>query len=271
MRHLSTLTRGRVLIREDTLAISSYIRIRDMRRDLTRFDLLHVLWRQVQRRGLGDGGWIQRAALGADAPFREYGRDDGEVILEFVEILLGRVTRLVQRIEEIGIMRSETELVDMVAEIERCVVQVLVTTGLEVAMPARRDVEVALDFVPLETPVYPACIDFLASLQFRSAGEFAFGAGFAHVREGMLDMCVFFLCLFAAEVVGAGCEGVEVLALGVGSVVTLVAACALVPGEIVCVFAGEEVAGQDAVHGRVLHVDVNVAAFHGDYNIEVEL
>ena len=101
--------------------------------------------------------------------------------MEFVEILLSRITRLVQWIEEIGIMRSETELVDMVAEIECCVVQVLVSTRLEVAVPPRRDVEVTLDFVPFDTPVYPACVDLLASLQFWGTGEFSFGAGLAHV------------------------------------------------------------------------------------------
>jgi len=53
--------------------------------------------------------------------------------------------------------------------------------------------------------------------------------------------------------------------------VALVAACALLPGEVVRIFAGEEIASDDAVHGCVLHVDVDVAAFHGDHDVEVEL
>jgi len=198
MRHLPALTGSRILIGENTLAVSPCFRIRDVAGYLACFDLLHVLRRQVQSRGLRDRRWIQCAALSTDAPFREYGRDDGQVILEFVKVLVGRVTRLVQRVEKIGIMRAETELVDMVAEIECCVIEMLASTRLEIAVSPGRDVEVALDFVPFETSVYPAGIDRLASLQFRSACKLAFRARLTHVREGMLDMCVFFLCVLTA-------------------------------------------------------------------------
>ena len=84
-------------------------------------------------------------------------------------------------------------------------------------------------------------------------------------------MGVLFLGVFAALVRGARVEGVEVLTLGVGGVVALVAGGALVPGEVVRVFAGKEVAGEDAVHGCVLDVDVDVGAFHGNDDVEVEL
>lgn len=49
-----------------------------------------------------------------------YGRNDGEVVLEFVEVFKSAGECMVQRIEERRVVRTERELRDQVSEVESC-------------------------------------------------------------------------------------------------------------------------------------------------------
>ena len=57
-----------------------------------------------------------------DAAAGEDGGDDGEVVLVFVEVGLGALGGLVERVEEVRVVRSEAEFVDVVGEVECAVI-----------------------------------------------------------------------------------------------------------------------------------------------------
>ena len=74
-------------------------------------------------------------------------------------------------------------------------------------------------------------------------------------------MRIFFLLLFA-EVVAV----VETLVLMQPGSFAWVD-----PDVVVSRFLHKEIAGQDAVHGGILHIDMEVGASHGDDDVEIEL
>ena len=73
------------------------------------------------------------------------------------------------------------------------------------------------------------------------------------------DVLIFFLC--ELSLVGAVVEAL----VGCGSFLWIG------PEVVVRGVFGEEVAGDDTVHGRVLDVDVQVGALHCDDDVEIEL
>ena len=59
----------------------------------------HRVRAEVQRGRLRDGGRVERACAAGDAALGEDGRHDGQVVLVLVEMGVGRVARLVERVQ----------------------------------------------------------------------------------------------------------------------------------------------------------------------------
>lgn len=132
-------------------------------------------------------------------------------------------------------------------------------------MPTRRDVEVALDFIALETAVNATAIHRRALGQFRRFLELL-RPRLAHMPQDMRDVRVLLLGLFALLI--------PLVQVAVHAALHLSEPeqfARIVPDLEVCVFFGQEVAGHDAVHGGVLDVDVQVAARHCDHDVQVQL
>lgn len=219
----------------------------------------------VECRRLRHGGGVQRAGSGADAALGEDGGHDGEVVLVAHEMHVGGVARLVERIEEVGIVRAKRELVDMVAEVERLVVQMRLHAKLHVPVPSGRDVEITLDLVPLQGAVDAAAVDGRALGQLGRLLELA-AFVLAHVAQHVADVRVLLL--------GALALLVPLVQARVHAGLHLAQAeqfARVEPEFEICVFSREQVARHDAVHGRVLHVDVQIAARHRDHNVQVQL
>lgn len=165
-------------------------------------------------------------------------------------------------------MRAEAELVDVVAEVEDRVVQVRLQAQFHVSVAARGDVEVALNFVPLEGAVDATGVDGHLARDARRLGELL-RLVLAHVAQHVADVRVLLFGLLARPV-----RRVEVM---VDALLALLfardeARLAWVHPELeVGVFLGEEGAGHDAVHGGVLDVDVQVPALHRHHDVQVQL
>ena len=158
-------------------------------------------------------------------------------------------------------MWTERQLVDHVAEVEDAVVEMRPHAELAVPVAPRRDVEVALHLVALERAVDAARVQRVVGARLRRLAELA--AAFAHVPEHVADVRIFLLRpppLLAVLV-----EGVVALLPAVAALF-MRALCPHLPRRVV---SGQEVAGHDAIHGRVLNVDVQVVAWHPYHDVEV--
>ena len=162
-------------------------------------------------------------------------------------------------------MWPEGQLVDVVAEIEQLMVEVLLHPELHVPVPARRDVEVALHLVALERAVDAAAVDRRPPRQFRRLLEFLVLV-LAHVAQHMPNMRVFLLRLLALCVTLVQARVHPALHFAEAKQFP-----GIEPEFKVGFLFREQVAGHDAVHGRVLDVDVQVFARHGDHDVEVQL
>lgn len=259
----AALARGCILVGEDALFVAAFVRV-DHVLDGAAAGLLFLLVvvqvrTHVQRHGLRNGRRVETAALGAHAALGEYRRHHAQVVLVPHEMDLGRVAGPVQRVEDARVVRAEAEFVDVVREVERAVVQVLLQPELHVPVPARRDVEVPLDLVALEAAVDPARVRGSAARHARRFGELATRV-FSHVSQNVRDVRVFLL-------------GPLAVAVRFGFVEALLppSLARVRPHGEVGVFFRQQVAGHDAVHGCVLHVDVQVGAGHRDHHVQVQL
>lgn len=59
------------------------------------------------------------------------------------------------------------------------------------------------------------------------------------------------------------------MGVGVGCVVALGGCASGQPGFEVCVFLGQEFPCHYSIHGRVLDVDMEVVAFHGEDDVQI--
>ena len=82
------------------------------------------VWLQIEGRWLGQRGWVEGAAAGTDFSFGEDGGHDRQKILVFVEVERCGGGGFVERVEEVGVVWAEGELVDVVREVEGVVVEV---------------------------------------------------------------------------------------------------------------------------------------------------
>lgn len=128
-----------------------------------------------------------------------------------------------------------------------------------IAVPARRDVKVALHLIAFQTTENPASVRLFAPAHSGSFGELASWVATDFTND-MVDMGIFFL---GAESIGF--LVVQGLVL-VGAVIPLVH-----PQFPRGIFALEEVAGEDAVTRGVLNVDTECVAWHVDHNIQIQL
>lgn len=121
---IAALAGRRVLVREDAAAVgllsaSDQFRGRVHVHD---FAVLADVGGEVERRGGGDGGGVERALAVEDAGGAGVdGGDDGEVVLEFVEVRGGGgegVDGVVKGVEEGGIVWTKGKFGDGVGEIE---------------------------------------------------------------------------------------------------------------------------------------------------------
>jgi hypothetical protein len=77
------------------------------------------VWGHVESGGLGDCGRVEGAgARCGQVAAGEDGRHDGEVVLEFIEVLIDRGGRFIERVEEALIVGAEGELSDDVGKVE---------------------------------------------------------------------------------------------------------------------------------------------------------
>ena len=199
---------------------------------------------------LGDG-----VLVGQHAALRRLrvvdGGHDVEVVLEAVEVVLGRGLDVVERVDQLWIVLAERQLVDYVAEVEGAVVDVADgAAGVGgIAVADGGDVEVAHDLVDRH-----AAVD-AAALAGRRAGreEGAAPAG-GRLEFGLL---------------GVGQHAVDVVFVEVG----VVGRGQVVGGRAVerGGFLAQQLAGQDVVEGGVLHIDVQRVARHGHRDVEVDL
>lgn len=134
---------------------------------------------------------------------------------------------------------------------------------ITVSMAARRDVKVTLHLVPLETAVDAARVDGVATAQLGRLGELLARVA-AHLAEDVVHVGVLVLGLQPAGVLLA--EGLVLVGATVGLVVALVHPQLPAGG-----LALEQLAGQDAVTGGVLDVDVEGIAGHLDDDVQVQL
>ena len=88
-------------------------------------------------------------------------------------------------------MGAEAEFVDLVAEVEGFVAEVLLAAEFHVAVAAGRDVEVALDFVAFEGAVDAAGVGCFPAVEFGGFLELFRWVG-SHVAEDVGDVLVFF-------------------------------------------------------------------------------
>ena len=134
---------------------------------------------EVEGRGWKDGRWVDFAAGGADAALCIDCRDDGHVVLELEEVVLGGGGGAVEGVEEVGVVGSEGEFGNVVGEVEGWVgvsqrvrrvklgtlltrvVEMLLRAELGVSVSSCSDVEVALDFVSLEAAKYATAVCYL--------------------------------------------------------------------------------------------------------------
>lgn len=262
-RHLVALRGRGVLVGEDGLGVGAGERVGGVAHDAV---LVAVrVGRQVQRRRLRDSRRVEAARARDHAALGEDGRHDAQVVLVPHEVRLGRVRRLVQRVQQVRVVRAERQLVDVVREVELPVVQVLVRPELHVPVPARRDVEVALHLVALQRPVDPAAVHRLVAREPWRLGEFL-ALVLSHVAQHVADVRVFLFRLLAFPV-----PAVQPLVDALLLLAQAEHSARIHPRLEVGVFLGEQVARHDPVHRCVLHVDVKVLTRHGHHDVQVEL
>ena len=124
-----------------------------------------LMRRHIQRRWLRDESWIEGSIARADFPRRKDRRHNTHEVLELVEIRRSAIARLVQWVQDPGVVWPEAEFVDLVRKVEVCVLQVRRAAELHVSVPARGDVEVALHFVAFEGAVDAAGVGVLPALE----------------------------------------------------------------------------------------------------------
>jgi hypothetical protein len=113
----AALARGRVLVGEDAVSVDAPLGVGAVADDT----VFVAGWVRGQVEGgrLGDCGGVEGAgARGGEAATGEDGGHDGEVVLEFVEVLVGRGGRFVERVEEALVVGAEGEFGDDVGEVE---------------------------------------------------------------------------------------------------------------------------------------------------------
>lgn len=133
---------------------------------------------------------------------------------------------------------------------------------LHIPMSSCCDVEVSLDFIPLQTAENSTRIGHFASPHPRRLGELLASA--PHLPEHVPNMLVFLLCFASPFVLGMKAL-VRVSATPTFLIQFLVPQR---PGRFVFI---QHVPCQDPISSCILHVDVEVVAAHGDDDVEVEL
>lgn len=124
---------------------------------------------------------------------------------------------------------------------------------LYISVASRRDVEIALDFVALETPIDPAALSHRSSPPHPRRPLELLLLDPAHFAQHMPNMRIL---LFLPHVLRIG----QLMRSFHGGPVTPI-------GRILV----QQVAGEDAIAAGVLHVDVEIMAEHGDNNVQVDL
>jgi hypothetical protein len=129
-------------------------------------------------------------------------------------------------------------------------IQMLVIPLL-IPVPSRRDMKVSLNFISIQTPKNPTRIRHaFQSRRLAKLLRLRLAQLLMHIRE-----------IFPARVIGI------LFAQLMQALVRLLAR----PLRPVCRLVAQEVAGECAVAGCVLHVDSQVGAAHGDDDVEVYL
>ena len=139
-------------------------------------------------------------------------------------------------------------------KVVRHTMMIQMLADFHVAVPAGGNVEIALNFVPIQTPINPTVVQRLAPpTPPRRLLKLPLPRHPANFPKHMRHMRV----LLLLPVHFTAFERVH--ALGINPVA---------PGRRV---ARQHVPGKDAVTASVLDVDVQVAAFHGEDDVEVDL
>jgi hypothetical protein len=115
--NFTALACGRVLVREDAVSVDAHLRIRAVADDA----VLIAGWVRGHVEGgrLGDCGRVEGAGASCgQAAAGEDGGHDGEVVLEFIEVLIGRGGRFIEGVEEALIVGAEGEFSDDMGEVE---------------------------------------------------------------------------------------------------------------------------------------------------------
>ena len=131
---------------------------------------------------------------------------------------------------------------------------------LHIPVPARRDMEIALQLIPLQAPVNPTRVRDLAPAHARALGKLPTMS--PRLAEHMVDMDV--LLLRGQPILGLVAERLVLVFAAVQLEVAL-----LHPQHPARVLAAQHVACQDAVAGCVLDVHAQFFAGHVDDDVEV--
>lgn len=98
------------------------------------------------------------------------GRDDREVVLELIKVLIGASHHAVERVNEFRVVLTKTQLIDHVREIEGFMIDVL--PGIPVTVSLCSDMEIALHPIQVHAPIDPTAIS-ISALRPRSFAELA--------------------------------------------------------------------------------------------------
>ena len=120
----------------------------------------------VEGGGLGEEARVEGSRRGGDAAGGEDRGDDVDEVLEFVEVGGCGVAGFVEGVEQVGVVGAEAEFVDLVAEVEGFVAEVLLAAEFHVSVAAGGDVEVSLNFVAFEGSVDAAGVGCFPAVEF---------------------------------------------------------------------------------------------------------
>ena len=139
-------------------------------------------------------------------------------------------------------------------DVARRTMMIQMIADFHVTVPSRGNVEVALDFIPLQTPINPAVVQRLAPpTPPRCLLELPLPRHPPNFPKHMRHMRILLLLPVHLPAVE------RVHTLGINPVA---------PARRI---ARQHVPGENAVTAGVLDIDVQVAAFHGEHDVEVDL
>lgn len=150
-------------------------------------------------------GWRGRVSVARSLGVDRW--NDREEVLEFVVVVFGRRDGFIQWVEDRGVVRTKREFRDHMREVEALPCQwidlialsdwrrrreirtamIQMRRKLRIPMSSRRDMEIPLDLIPLQTAIDPTRVGLFPPTHPRALGELLAGIA-PHLAQDMVHM-----------------------------------------------------------------------------------